>query len=168
MGIGAPRTSREMAENPSQGVAKGGTLTRAETQLKLPTSLRSMSQGPKTLPPEKTNGQRKTFIFQDSNSRALSLRTRPSALGPVWLAPSHEVSPDPNMSMKESEDGGRWDRGDQGESLENWTLTRKAGPFLKAGFRLFLTPLIPRSDEAKYKQVPLCWISWEYQRTLGR
>ena len=105
MGIGAPRTSREMAENPSQGVAKGGTLTRAETQLKLPTSLRSMSQGPKTLPPEKTNGKRKTFIFQDSNSRALSLRTRPSALGPVWLAPSHEVSPDPNMSMKESEDG---------------------------------------------------------------
>lgn len=51
--------------------------------------------------------------------------------------------------MKESEDGGRWGRGIKEKVWRAVTLPRKAGPFLKAGFRLFLTPLIPGSEEAK-------------------
>lgn len=86
--------------------------TRAETQLRLPTSLRRVPHGLKTLLPDNISGKRKAFIFQNSNSRALSLRTSPSALGPVWLASSQKVSPDSNMSMKESQHRGRWDRGD--------------------------------------------------------
>lgn len=34
-------------------------------------------------------------------------------------------------------------------------MPRKAGPFLKAGFGLFLTLLIPRSEEAKQTNAPV-------------
>ena len=97
---------------PTPGCGRGWDPTRAETQLRLPTSLRRVPHGLKTLLPDNISGKRKAFIFQNSNSRALSLRTSPSALGPVWLASSQKVSPDPNMSMKESQHRGRWDRGD--------------------------------------------------------
>ena len=110
-GLGHQELQGRWLRTHSRG-GRGWDPTRAETQLRLPTSLRRVSHGLKTLPPENISGKRKAFIFQNSNSRALSLRTSPSALGPVWLASSQEVSPDPNMSMKESEDGGRWDRGD--------------------------------------------------------
>ena len=49
------------------------------------------------------------------------------------------VSPDPNLPMQQSEEVGRWD----GESLENWALPRKAGPFLIGWIQIVPNPLDP-------------------------
>lgn len=85
MGIGAPRTSGEVAENPSQRVARGGTLQKLKHSLNSLHASGACPMAPKHFPQkwkEKniyiSRQQQQSFKLEDK-----ALRTRPCVAGPI-------------------------------------------------------------------------------------